>query len=392
MCGLAGWLMSDHAVRSRKHTIRALAVALLARNDQRGGHAWGYYLPRGGEVAKGLGDATKMGKGRFDRMVAEPVVIAHTRWATTGAKEVVENAHPFVTETIVGAHNGVVSNHWEMNKKYGRECKVDSEHIFRHLDEGRDLHELQAYGAVTFSEKTGDPETVFLARFNGGVLALAEVPGYGWVWSSDKADLEACLGLAGVRPADVSCLKLETLFELTLTGGPKEVGEFDVGSPHYDPDGYRRQYQGYYGGSSSGGFSSYVHTGAAKDPDGNDDDSTALAVVGDDTQLEVDDIDPTLGVEFQGLGGQVDDVERERRRDYIEDLLLEIESELEWAAESGYQPWEVQAMLDGLKEKAKAEYDEWLQDRLDRRAAFAAHEAFERDAEDDDATIDALRH
>jgi asparagine synthetase B (glutamine-hydrolysing) len=81
-------------------------------------------------------------------------VVFHTRGASVGGVSV-PNAHPFWAhktdgKLIIGVHNGHVSNYKEMNKKYERKCEVDSEHIFFHLAEGKNLEELNASGAVVW--------------------------------------------------------------------------------------------------------------------------------------------------------------------------------------------------------------------------------------------------
>ena len=53
-------------------------------------------------------------------------IVGHTRAATTGDPEVIENNHPIYDAPLVGVHNGVVHNHEQLRRKYGAVADVDS--------------------------------------------------------------------------------------------------------------------------------------------------------------------------------------------------------------------------------------------------------------------------
>jgi hypothetical protein len=142
--------------------------------------------------------------------------------ASTGTVNLA-NAHPFTVGRIVGAHNGIVANHVDLNKSLGRTCAVDSEHIFRHLAEGRKLKEVHGWGAVTFT----DEQALIVSRFNGGSLSLAETP-IGYVWSSEKDVLvRAC------RMASLPISKIYTLGDnrryVVGSDGIRKDGHLGVG-------------------------------------------------------------------------------------------------------------------------------------------------------------------
>lgn len=189
MCGIFGW------TRTNDKGATVVASVLIVKNVERGEDSWGFSAD--GMVYKGLGSAVRMKRSAFKRLCEGQVVMGHTRFATQGDVRIA-NCHPFAVGNIVGAHNGIVHNHGMLNGLHGRMCEVDSEHIFRHVAEGGDLTEIQAYGAVEFTE-ADSPGVVYLARFHGGQLAIAKTKA-GMFWSSAESDLVKALRVAGLKP------------------------------------------------------------------------------------------------------------------------------------------------------------------------------------------------
>lgn len=166
MCGHLGvWLKKPDS------RIIPLLAGLAVTMDCRGGDSWGYWAD--GNLVKGLGTFTSKNQAR--NFGGIKTFMGHTRAASVGAKTV-ENSHPFHIGHTIGAHNGSISNWFDLNKEYERKFEVDSMHIFAHIDEyGYDrLDELSGYGAIAWLDDRA-PEIINLARWNGGQLAIAEI-------------------------------------------------------------------------------------------------------------------------------------------------------------------------------------------------------------------------
>ena len=203
MCGIFGYNFKDGAISAGRRAILGNNLARL--NDKRGGHSWGVCSIEDGDtnITRGLGD---MGDHAYSLADAK-FVLAHTRYATIGAKTV-ENAHPFEIGNIIGAHNGGVTNHFELDKRYKRDCKVDSMHFFHHLDDDLPFGDIEGYGSIEWlrrDELESGVERVFLSKMKGGMLAIfgigdpAAPKSDGIVWSSDEKHLLEALFTAGIE-------------------------------------------------------------------------------------------------------------------------------------------------------------------------------------------------
>jgi uncharacterized protein YeeX (DUF496 family) len=196
MCGLLGYDLRNANLSKEQRAI--MAAVLSIGNDHRGGDSYGYYNFM--KTVRGLGDladhAIDMFRNKF--------VMAHTRKATQGSVSV-ENAHPFEVGKIIGAHNGIISNHVMLNNKYKRECVVDSQHIFHHLNEDKELNDIHGYGVITWIDKTINKHRVYLCKLGaGGDLAIfgigkgpKEVRGV--IWSSDDDHIKAAVQAAHIE-------------------------------------------------------------------------------------------------------------------------------------------------------------------------------------------------
>lgn len=197
MCGLLGYSFKKNTISPE---IRAVLATNLARyNDDRGGDSWGIAGIKDNKyhITRGIGELSD----NAHELCGFDVLFAHTRFATHGAPSV-DNAHPFKIGKLIGAHNGMIRNHEELNALYEREFDVDSQHIFAHINAGLPLDELEGYGAIEWI-KRDDPNTILLARFRGGELAVYGIGDNsdrpdGIVWSSSFRHLIKALVASGI--------------------------------------------------------------------------------------------------------------------------------------------------------------------------------------------------
>jgi len=196
MCGIMGFSFKSGKLSSARKAI--LAANLAYQNDQRGGHSWGVVGLNGGKafINRGMGDLMDNAHALCDY----DTLFAHTRWASCGEKTI-ENAHPFRIGNILGAHNGKIYNHLELDKKYGRKFPVDSQHIFAHLNENRSFDDMEGYGAIEWIRRN-DPNTIYLSKLLDGELAIYGIGDInntdGIVWSSNFQHALKSLAAAGI--------------------------------------------------------------------------------------------------------------------------------------------------------------------------------------------------
>ncbi len=229
MCGLFGWVKEEGVAGRNMEKERAMASILALANDMRGGDSWGYFTED--KLTKDVGEAFRMNRKKLNRLAASRWAIAHTRKATTG-KVSKDNAHPFSIGAVVGAHNGIVANHDELNYMYDREFQVDSMHIFAHIDGGMpSFQDIEGYGAVTFCD-TEFPGEVFVGTFNGGTLCVMRVEGFGIVWSSLEAHLNIALRATGLKGERVR-LKEGRCYAIKDGAVEETKLDFDLTDPWY---------------------------------------------------------------------------------------------------------------------------------------------------------------
>lgn len=197
MCGLFGFSFKNGKMSAARRAV--LATNLAYYNSMRGVDSWGIVgiNADGIHVSRGLGDISD----NAYQLCEYNTLFAHTRYATGNSTVNVANAHPFKVGKILGAHNGMVYNHHELNEKYGRNFQVDSQHLFAHINEKRSFSELYGYGAIEWI-RTDDPKSINLCKLLDGELSVYGVGEEnkidGVVWSSSQNHLLKSFDASGI--------------------------------------------------------------------------------------------------------------------------------------------------------------------------------------------------
>lgn len=132
MCGHVG--VAGQLGKKEEDALKQLLIVDALRGTDSTGVAC---IPRHSEVkvAKQIGNPYELFDcGAFQRAMqgVNRCIIGHNRYATVGAGSR-KNAHPFEFDTIVGAHNGTLSNKYALHDGY--KFDVDSQALFNHIEE-----------------------------------------------------------------------------------------------------------------------------------------------------------------------------------------------------------------------------------------------------------------
>ena len=219
MCGVFGF---DKKTNATQFMTPALALFM----EMRGHQSWG--VTNGTEIYKRPSSIQET----FEEQGFEPSLY-HTRAASVG--EVSEaNAHPFQsivgTRRVTGVHNGHISNHSDLDKKYSRDFAVDSMHIFQHLAEGKDVAEIDGWGAVVWTEnctdRPGIAPKIYFSRFNTPDLHICKLDTEEGelVWASTKHAIEVALKFAGLHPKFFYNIEERTKYCINAEGRLEQLG------------------------------------------------------------------------------------------------------------------------------------------------------------------------
>jgi predicted glutamine amidotransferase len=211
MCGIAGWILEEKPSE-------AFVLALMIHMEDRGRQSYGLYNGNTDTIIRNTGMITSHARAS-EIDFTEGFI--HTRHATTGCITP-ENSHPYRIADIVGAHNGMIYNHAEMNLKYDRKCSVDSMHIFEHIAAKMDTVELEGYGAIEYKQNG----KYFIARSHGE-LCVAKLKN-GIVWASTSEALDAAIFQSGYELEHFYQIDSGTIYLVELDGLYKTDMEFHL--------------------------------------------------------------------------------------------------------------------------------------------------------------------
>lgn len=160
MCGLIGYSGKTECDQ------RTIELLIAWNALKRGEDATGIYSPVNGVRKTLMSGDHYISYVVKDYFVPDDVLIAHVRQATIGAKDNIDNAHPFKRGNFILAHNGTLKNHRDLLFKYGRNTdttfNVDSDCVAGSMEACDDiatvLSEINGAGAFLIYDerKEGD--------------------------------------------------------------------------------------------------------------------------------------------------------------------------------------------------------------------------------------------
>lgn len=241
MCGITG-LVLGRKVRSASDiaNIKKSFIDTLIAAESRGTDAAGIFvLNEAGEhyFYRAPIKASELVKTQSFWDVLEQVgkstiaIVGHTRAATTGAPEVIDNNHPIYDPPLVGVHNGVVQNHLELRKKYGAVADVDSATILSvlnaHISDTQTLTrkiiakampEVLGSWAIAIADTRKD--TLYLARNAGSPMQLTWQKSKQLMWFASTDFI-----LRPVTGKQVKSLSMTSNSVIALTRDNAETGQ-----------------------------------------------------------------------------------------------------------------------------------------------------------------------
>lgn len=228
MCGLVGCagMIGDKEEKA--------FVNLLQFDTVRGPHSTGVLVVNShkhASVHKELGTPWEL----FDSLKFEKamnginnVLLGHNRYATKGAINVA-NAHPFLFDGVIGAHNGTLVSQYTLDDY--RDFDVDSENIYHHMNNnGVDdtIQKLNGAFALTWYDRK-DGTVNFIRNSQRPLFYAFTEDRKTLFWASEEWMLSVALGRNGIKHSGIINLAELHLYTLKVNfGGAHNAQPFDA--------------------------------------------------------------------------------------------------------------------------------------------------------------------
>jgi hypothetical protein len=222
MCGLVG--VAGNLFTGDRKAFRNLLVLDTLRGDHSTGAAT---VSAGGkiEVVKGVGhpyllfDAFKdvFDKDGTPKSQVSKVIMGHNRYATMGARTA-DNAHPFMHNGVVGAHNGTLDKHWIKNLDDHNKFEVDSEALIYNISKhGPDILKKVkgAYALTWWDEK--QKKMFFIHNKERPLFYARSKDKDTFYWASEDWMIRIACGKAGIAVEDPQSFDVDHLYSIDVT-------------------------------------------------------------------------------------------------------------------------------------------------------------------------------
>ena len=213
-CGLIGFSGKTNFDKNKINTL------MLWNSLERGKDSTGIYSPKNGVIKNADAGAKFLLSTPFEE---DNLLIAHVRAKTVGAATIA-NAHPFLEDKVVLAHNGTLKNHWGLSRKYNLDYQkydVDSHIMCAIMSKENNfkvLSEIEGAAAVLISN-IDNPNILYAYRNGERPLFKGHVDG-GMYISSIKESLEL-IGCKNVKEFKENYLY--TIIDGLIQGTPKKI-------------------------------------------------------------------------------------------------------------------------------------------------------------------------
>lgn len=169
-------------------------------------------------VVKAVGNPYELfNDKRYEKAVGgmNRAVIGHNRFATQGGVNK-GNAHPFEFDTLVGVHNGTLSNKWELLD--ARDFTVDSQNLYHHMEQ-KGLEHLMGVmkGAWSLVWWDKNAETLnFLRNKERPMFITWSEDWKSMYWASEYWMLDIALAKHGMKHHPIEATEVDKLYAFEI--------------------------------------------------------------------------------------------------------------------------------------------------------------------------------
>jgi hypothetical protein len=208
-------------------------------------------IPRVGDVkvAKQVGNPFNLFDHKsYDRalMGTHRALIGHNRYTTSGGTSNA-TAHPFEFETLVGVHNGTLTNKWNLDD--ASDYKVDSENLYHHINKNGLKHAMSkvkgAWSLVWWDKQ--EEEINFLRNTERPLWMCRSVDGKHLFWASEPWMLHGVLSRNDVKYGELFSTDVDNLYTI----GIGKDAKMDKAYVRPSPSTFKEPvHTGYFSGST----------------------------------------------------------------------------------------------------------------------------------------------